>query len=249
MTIGIIVVAYNSASTIARTLKSISDQTFKPESVLIIDGKSTDDTIQVASQFYDLPLRIISEEDDGIYNAMNKGLRLIDTDIVGFLNSDDAYADYGFLERMNHVIHKDHNIKLYLGGVRYINQFGTVKRSWKVSEESLDFHDGGHPPHPGFYANRNLLMSLKGFNERYRIAADFDIMLRAVRSVKKSEVFLDNNIVVDMLMGGASNNSLKNILLGNSEIRHSLNSNGIKVGVFYTLKRLGSKALNFKFFS
>lgn len=247
MKIGIVIVAYNSALTIERTLKSIAHQIVLPDKVLIVDGKSTDNTLQIVSKFKELPITLVSEKDEGIYNAMNKGLRLIDTDVVGFLNSDDAYTDVKFIQRMYSVFRNQRQQKIFLGGVRYVNNSGDVKRVWRVSHESLNFRNGGHPPHPGFYAKRELLLEIGGFNESYNIAADFDLMLRALSRVNPNEVFLDNNLIVDMLEGGESNRSVINILRGNAEVRDSLNRNGIEVGFVYTVKRILKKISKYKF--
>ena len=241
MNISIIMVAYNSSLTIARALESIKKQTRPPYEVLLIDGNSKDDTLKVAKRFNSsLPLKIFSESDNGIYDAMNKGLRLAKGDIVGFLNTDDEYSNKDSLERVYKAFEENSNTEIFVSGVDYLKSENKISREWRLKGIS-PFYTGWHPPHPGFYTKRELLLNLKGFNESYKIASDFDLMLRSFQCVENEQVHIDKKKLVNMYLGGASNASFQNILLGNREIRASLNSMGFRVTWLYTLKRLVKK--------
>lgn len=239
----IVMVSYNSEKTIARALDSIFKQTRQPDEVLVIDGDSTDKTIRIIESYDCSYLRYTSEKDDGIYNAMNKGIKRAQGNILGFLNSDDELSDSQCLERIMSVFDRNEKIKIFMSGVDYVKSNGTISRKWRLNDIQ-PFKSGWHPPHPGFYAQRDLLRSVKGFEEKYRIASDFDIMLRCILRVERDSLFVDKGKVVNMYLGGASNASIKNILQGNKEIRHSLRSNGFAISILYTVKRLTQKFLS-----
>lgn len=240
--VGVIIVCYNSATTIRRTLLSIQCQTLQPDELIIIDGNSRDDTLGIIKEFSHLVTTLISEKDGGIYNAMNKGLEIATSDVIGFLNSDDEFSSSSSLETVKQGLLSKPKAKIFVSGVDYLSNDGSMARRWRIRKVE-SFESGWHPPHPGFYASTRLLKKLGGFNEDYQIAADFDLMLRVFSNVNVEEVVVDNGKIVNMYLGGASNASLKNILKGNAEIRRSFASNGKKVTIMYTVKRLMKKLL------
>ena len=236
-------VCFNSGATIRRALESIAFQIVQPDEVIIIDGGSKDNTLEILNDFSCLPLKVLSEPDNRIYNAMNKGLILSQSDVIGFLNSDDEFSDLGSLARVKESFVNDSQAQIFVSGVDYVKSSGVVSRKWRI-EKIQSFESGWHSPHPGFYALRELLLTLNGFNEDYRIASDFDLMFRSFLTVKNENIIVDAGKIVNMYLGGESNASLKNILRGNKEIRHSFRSNGIKVSLVYTIKRLINKILS-----
>ena len=243
MTISVIMVCFNSEKTIERALKSVLKQKVHPDELIVIDGGSTDDTLAKVNSFGDLVSMIISEPDSGIYNAMNKGLKLASCDIIGFLNSDDEYSSDDVIQKIKKSFNENQGTKIFVSGVDYLEANGGLSRRWRLEKvESFEF--GWHPPPPGFYASRSLLLELSGFNEEYRIAADFDLMLRSFLVTDISDIVVDDGKIVNMYLGGASNSSIKNILKGNAEIRKAFAKNGKKVTIIYTLKRLMKKLLN-----
>lgn len=243
MTVGVIMVTFNSESTIQRALSSLRNQSEKVDELIVVDGGSTDNTLAIVSCFDDVVTRVITEPDSGIYNAMNKGLGLSQSDIVGYLNSDDEFAHTTSVKMIKDNFKKNCGIKIFISGVDYLEPDGVLSRQWRLNGIG-HFISGWHPPHPGFYAKRSLLLNLGGFNENYRIASDFDLMLRCFLSVEKEEVAVDDGKIVNMYLGGASNSSLRNILKGNAEIRKSFVSNGINVTILYTLRRLTKKLIS-----
>ena len=236
-------VCYNSERTIERALSSIQRQKVLPDELIIIDGGSTDKTLKIVKSFGDMVNVIVSERDNGIYNAMNKGLKLASGDIVGFLNSDDEFSGDDAMHKINEAFRINKKTKIFVSGVDYLDANGSLSRRWRL-EKVKPFVSGWHPPHPGFYASRTLLMDLNGFNEAYRIASDFDLMLRSFIATEINDIYVDDGKIVNMFLGGASNASLRNIFQGNAEIRRSLTDNGIKVTIMYTLKRLTKKLIN-----
>ena len=241
MTIGIITVTFNSQNTIRRTLESIYIQSLLPNEVLIIDGASSDKTLNIVKEYESkLPIRILSEEDDGIYDAMNKGAKNSKSDVIGFLNSDDEYSDDKVIARIHSEFSRNKNLEIFVSGVDYMNSDGSLSRKWRLNGLK-PFRSGWHPPHPGFYTLRKLLLELNGFNQCYEIAADFDLMLRAFEKVDNENVVVHSDKIVNMYLGGASNAKISNILKGNREIRHSFRSLGIRVTYTYTIKRIIKK--------
>lgn len=243
MTIGIITVCYNSEKTISRTLKSIENQSVIPDELIIIDGGSSDRTLNIIQEFKNLPIKIVSESDDGIYNAMNKGLKMCSSDIVGFLNSDDSFYDDSCVSRIKRSFEGNAKLRIFTSGVNYVKADDSITRKWRVAKADMNFTSGGHVPHPGFYIQRQLLTKIGDFNESYKIASDFDFMLRAFNLVNHDEVHIDQGALVNMLEGGASNANIRNILRGNAEVRSSLKSNGYKVDLTHTITRLVKKLL------
>jgi glycosyltransferase involved in cell wall biosynthesis len=244
MTISVIMVAYNSSKTIARALTSIMNQSRLPYEVLLIDGKSEDETLRIAARFKNsIPLKVISESDEGIYNAMNKGLHLASGDVVGFLNTDDEYSDKDSLNRVYKAFKDNSDIEIFVSGVDYLNNDNKISRKWRLNGIK-PFQSGWHPPHPGFYASRKLLLQLDGFNEHYAIASDFDLMLRAFEKVDSENVVVDKDKVVNMYLGGTSNASISNIIKGNREILNSFKTQEIRVTYLYTVKRIVKKCLS-----
>lgn len=244
MTIGIITVTFNSQNTIRRTLESICRQSIHPHEVLIIDGASSDKTLNIVKEYKSsLPIRILSEEDDGIYDAMNKGIKNSRSDIIGFLNSDDEFSDDEVIARIHSEFSRNKNLKIFVSGVDYLNSDGSLSRKWRLNGIK-PFRSGWHPPHPGFYTLRKILLELNGFNQCYEIAADFDLMLRAFENVDNENVAVHTDKVVNMYLGGASNAKISSILKGNREILHSFKSLNIRVTYTYTVKRIIKKFLS-----
>ena len=238
--ISIITVAFNSEKTIKETLESVRNQITKPNQYIIVDGGSTDMTLSILQDYSDIITDIISEKDDGIYDAMNKGLSLVNCDIVGFLNSDDTYIDKYVLDRVKSSF--EEGVKIFCGGINYVDSSGFIKREWLLRDSRNNIQGGWHPPHPGFFCKNSLYQKLGNFNLDYKIAADFDLMIRFILS-NMTEIKIYPYPLVNMKLGGASNVSLKNILIGNKDVRTSLKSLGFNVGFFYTIRRMFSKLI------
>ena len=231
MKISVITVAYNSGKTISDTLRSVAEQRYPDVEYIVIDGGSTDDTRAKVQQFGGTVSRFVCEPDRGIYDAMNKGLRLASGDFVGFLNADDMFAGPDTLARMARAM-ADSDI--VYGDLVYVDAVdtGRVVRHWRSGR----FHPGRlpygwMPPHPTFYVRHGGLGRLE-FDLRYRIAADYDFMLRHL-SQPQARVAYAAEVLVRMRTGGASNRSLSALWRKSREDYQALRSNG--VGGLWTL--------------
>lgn len=228
--ITIITVSFNSEKTIKKTLESVANQTFKNIEHLIIDGKSIDNTLLITKKFSHIK-KIISTNDDGIYHAMNKGLELASGDVIGFLNSDDFYANDKVLETVAKEFKRDKSLEACYADLVYVNRFKTSKivRYFKSKEFKKGlFSKGWCPPHPTFFVLRSVYQRLGKFDLNYRIASDVDLMMRFLEIYKVKFQYIPE-IWVKMRMGGITNKNLKNIWIQNQEILNSFHKNGLSV--------------------
>ncbi len=228
MKITVITVALNSARTIADTLKSVASQSYPDVEHVIIDGGSTDATLALARQWGRTGMRVLSEPDTGIYDAMNKGLRLAEGDLVGFLNADDVFNDAEVLAVVAAAAN-DRRVDAVYGDLVYVANADPERvvrhwRSGKWAPRRLRF--GWMPPHPTLYVRRALIEQLGGFDRMLRIAADYDFMLRVLRRPGINVAYV-NKVLVRMRMGGISNRSLRLLLRKSREDLISLRRNEI----------------------
>lgn len=244
MKISIVTITYNAAQHISYTLESVLTQNIRPYEHVFIDGKSSDGTqglIRKYEKACNYKVKLISEIDEGIYDAMNKGLDLVQGDYILYLNAGDYFASKNVLN----LYHDNYipNALVYASNINYVDSKYNISREWRLSSYPGNFKSGWHVAHPGFLAEINLLRSLKGFNLEYKIASDFDLMLRAVKSIDSGQLVILDNVTVNMLEGGFSNGSIWNILRGNQEVRKSIRLSGEKVTIIYTLSRLFMKLI------
>jgi len=211
--ISVVTACHNSEATLACTIKSFRAQTHPRKELLIIDGGSTDRTLDIAKKFADQDVRIVSERDKGIYDAMNKGLRLYTGDAIGFLNSDDTFHDAEALARVAAGLETAEAVH---GDVAIVKDHQTkrVIRSWRGEPfKSGRFRQGWMPPHPTFYMRRSLGDRTGEFDLSYSSAADYDYMLRALELHAKSTAYIPGPMV-DFLAGGQSS-GLRRVVLAN----------------------------------
>ena len=157
MKISIITATYNSADTVEDTIKSIVGQTYPNVEYIIVDGGSTDGTLDIVNRYKDRITRVISEKDNGIFDAFNKGIALTTGDIVGILNSDDFYADSSVIQNVADKF-KSSSVDTVYGDLVYIDPQDTsiVRRLWRAGEyQKSKFKTGWMPPHPTFFAKEN----------------------------------------------------------------------------------------------
>ncbi|MFC1773121.1 glycosyltransferase family 2 protein [Pseudomonadota bacterium] len=226
--ITVITVCYNSARTIEATLSSIAAQTFKDIEHIVVDGGSTDHTLEIVGQWRGHEICLVSEPDKGIYDAMNKGLALADGEVVGFLNSDDLYADCFVLEQVADVF-TDGTIEASFADLIYVDKedIDTVVRYWKSSSFCDGaFSSGWCPAHPTFYARKSVFSRLGNFDESYKLAADAELMMRFLECGHISSCYVPN-VWVKMRVGGETNRSLRNIIKQNQEILDALKRHGL----------------------
>ena len=205
MNISIITCSYNSINTIDDTIKSVLSQKDASIEYIIVDGLSNDGTVDIIKKYYGKIYKFISEKDSGIYDAMNKGIKLSDGDIIGFLNADDVYYDESVISKVVKVFESLKVDSVY-GDLIYISgDNDKIKRYWKSGDYDINnFKKGWMPPHPAFFVRRGIYDKYGGFNESYRISADYDLMVRLLYKNKISAFYLPE-ILVKMKTGGVSN--------------------------------------------
>jgi glycosyltransferase len=216
MRISAITACYNSRSTIENTIQSFLRQSHPDKELLVIDGGSTDGTLEILKRFNDSAIRVISEADKGIYDAMNKGLANYVGDAIGFLNSDDAYHDETSLVKIAEALEKSDAV---YGDLDMVRDHVTKKvvREWRAGDFTPGaFRNGWMPPHPTCYLRRGLVEKTGAFDLGYRISADYDFMLRAFELHRPCVRYIPH-VLVDFMVGGASTSGPFAVIRGNLE--------------------------------
>jgi len=242
MKISIITATYNSAATVRDTLESVLSQTHRDWELIIEDGLSQDDTLKIVREYEsqcDGRLRIFSEKDEGLYDAMNRGIARATGDVIGILNSDDFYYDARVLEDINRVM-EDEAVDCVFGDLQFVRADDPTRvvRTWKGSPYKKGaFLKGWHPAHPSFYARRACFTQYGVFNTGYAVSADFELMLRFLEVGQAAGRYIPRYFV-KMRMGGESTGSLRNIIRGNKSILRAFRDHGLKPAPFFLLRRM-----------
>jgi glycosyltransferase involved in cell wall biosynthesis len=227
MKISVITAVRNGRATLADALDSALAQDHPDTELIVIDGASTDGTLEVIQRYARRLAHVVSEPDGGIYDALNKGLRLAGGDAVGFLHADDRFAHDRVLSRIATAL-ADPRVDACYGDLLYVRRDDPtqVVRHWRAGE----YHPrrliwGWMPPHPTFYARRAVYQRLGGFDSRYRIAADYDCLLRLLGGGVACAYLPE--VLIHMRLGGASNRSPRNLLEKSREDYQALRRNRI----------------------
>jgi len=226
--ISVITAVYNSRETIADAIVSVIDQSFPNIEFIVIDGFSTDGTSEIIEQFRDQIDVLVSEPDEGIYDALNKGIMYANGDVVGFLHADDIFASTDVLSRIAESF-ADVSIDAVFGDLVYVDKSDPNKviRYWQSGDFDISkLKLGWMPPHPTFYVRRSVYEKLGGFDTSFHISADYDCMLRLLIQTDLKVRYI-NEIFVRMRVGGKSNRSLKNILIKMIEDTRVIKKNGV----------------------
>lgn len=233
MKTSIITVTLNSEKTIKETIESVIRQNHQNIEHIVIDGGSSDNTISIVQSYKKHISTLISENDYGIYDAMNKGIDVSTGDIIGFLNSDDFYANNEVIYSVLKEFRNNPKIDACYSDLIYVDKFNTSKiiRYFKSSrfKEGL-FSKGWCPPHPTFFAKRSVYESFGKFDTNYQISSDVDLMMRFLEKHKIKTQYIPE-VWVKMRTGGTTNKNLKNIWLQNKEILLSFNKNNLSVNI------------------
>jgi glycosyltransferase involved in cell wall biosynthesis len=234
LTISIITACYNSAATIGDTLQSVALQNYDNIEHIIVDGASSDNTLEIVSYFPHVS-KVISEKDKGIYDAMNKGVAQATGDVVGILNSDDVYANRFVISKvMNEFAKKD--VDAVYADLQYVrsNDLQRVTRTWHSGNFSKrKFYYGWMPPHPTFFVRREVYEKIGNFNCSLRSAADYEFMLRVLLKNDFSVSYIPQ-VLVKMRTGGMSNATLSHRFRANREDREAWRINNI-TPYFFTI--------------
>jgi glycosyltransferase len=228
MKISVITVTFNSALTILDTVKSLNSQDYPDIEHIVVDGASTDATLEIVKQYGDRVKTVISEEDKGIYDALNKGIAIATGDIVGFLHSDDLFTDDRSLSRIAEKFCKEAADAVY-GDLNYVSRSDTTKiiRRWVSGNfKRSKFKNGWMPPHPTLYMKREHYFALGCFDLKFSISADYESMLRYFWKNELSAVYIPK-VLINMRVGGESNRSFRNICKKTKEDGQAMIKNGI----------------------
>jgi len=245
MKISIITVSYNSASTIRDTIESVLNQTYSDIEYILVDGASKDDTLSIIKSYGNKISKLISEKDNGIYDAMNKGISVATGDVIGILNSDDFYSHSNVIKNVVQIFEKDTDAVyadlVYVSGA----DKNKIVRTWKAGKYEIgSFQKGWMPPHPTFFVKKSVYEKLGMFTDQLKSAADYEIMLRFIHKHQIKLSYLPE-IIVHMRTGGASNISLKNRLKANREDKKAWKMNGLKPSPLTFIKKPLSKLSQF----
>jgi glycosyltransferase len=242
--VSIITTSFNSKNTIDDTIKSVLFQMYKNIEYIIIDGGSTDGTVDIIKKYEDKIASWISESDNGATDAMNKGIKMATGEIVGILHSDDMYADSSVIEEVVNTISKEKTDTCY-GDLVYVDRNNTEKviRRWKSGNFSRQkFEWGWMPPHPTFFLRRELYKKYGFFNTNFQIADDYELMLRFLYKFGCSTTYVPK-VLVKMRTGGNSRPSLINTIKSNIECYQAWKINGLNPNPFtFILKPLSKIA-------
>lgn len=241
MNITIITVSYNSKDTIEHTFRSILNQDYANYEYIVVDGASDDGTLNIINKYqseFQGRMRWISEKDKGLYDAMNKGIRLANGDIIGFLNSDDFFNFDNVLKKIVRKFEEDSSLDSVYADINYVkkNNPRKIVRRW-TSGPRRSFKTGWHPAHPAFYVKREVYQKYGLFDTSFELAADFELMLRFLDRFKISTYYI-NKPFVNMRLGGVTNNSYRNFLKQNIECIRAFQKNNLSINFTYPIYRL-----------
>ena len=241
MRFSIVTATFNSASTVRDTIESVLAQSSTDYEYIVVDGGSKDETLTIVKEYMPLfngRMRYISEPDNGIYDAMNKGFKMAKGDILALINSDDFFCDIEALVKISKCLDDNPLTDGVYANLCYVSpkDKNQIVRKW-VTGNQRPFKKGWLPAHPTFYIKRALYEKYGYFNLDYKLAADFELMLRFVEKYGIKLVYLEEYLV-HMRLGGATSKSIRNVVKQNKECVRAFRENGLPVGPFYTLYRL-----------
>jgi glycosyltransferase involved in cell wall biosynthesis len=242
LSVSIITVSYNSVGTINDTINSVLSQTYKNIEYIIIDGLSVDGTIELIQSFGNRISKFISQPDNGIYDAINKVINIASGDIIGILNSDDFFYNNFVIEKIVNSF-LENEIDAVIGDVQFIDPEKTSKIVRYYSSQHFNprkFRYGFMPPHPSFYAKKELFENLGFYKTDYKIAADYELLIRFLYINKIKYKYLDMPFV-SMRTGGVSNKSFYSNFILNKEIVRACKENGINTNYILVYSKYFSK--------
>ena len=245
MKISIVTAAFNSAETIRDTFDSILDQNYDDYEYIVIDGKSKDATVDIIKEYepkFNGKMRWISEKDSGLYDAMNKGIRMAFGEYVGILNSDDFFTSADVLSSVAETLEKSPVDAVY-ADVEYVNPENlerVVRHYSSAGFKRWKMRIGLMPAHPTFYARKELFDKFGYYRTDYKIAADYELLLRFI-FVNKITTHYIPKVFVTMRTGGVSTNSLKVHWRIMKEHLHAFRINGCYSDVFLQSLRYWGK--------
>ncbi|UZR95489.1 glycosyltransferase family 2 protein [Chondrinema litorale] len=244
--VSIITISYNNVSTILDTIKSVGSQTYSNIEYIVVDGASNDGTLNIIKKNQDIISKYISETDEGIYDAMNKGIQLATGEIVGILNADDFFYNKNTLASVVEAFNK-YNVEAIFGDIVFVSDSNHDKviRYYSAKKWHPDkFVWGYMPPHPSFFAKSDLYKKFGLFKTDYHIAADYELLIRFLKVNEVKYKYLPI-VTTKMRMGGASTKNLYSNYLLNKEIIRACKENGLYTNVFMVYSKYIKKIFEF----
>lgn len=248
--ISIITATFNSAKTLKDTIQSVLRQTNKDFEYLIIDGGSTDETIDIVKSYeseFSGKLKWVSEKDQGIYDAMNKGIKMASGDVVGILNSDDYFTSDDILQTIADAF-KCQNVDAIYGDIHFIRDGNPQKCVRYYSSRMFRpfwLRFGFMPAHPSFYCKREIFDKAGLYSLDYKIGADYEMMVRLFKRHKIKSLYVNKDLVT-MRTGGASNNNVRSRLTLIEEDVKACRVNGIYTNRFFIMLKFLYKIFEFR---
>jgi glycosyltransferase involved in cell wall biosynthesis len=227
--ISIITATYNSAATVKDTLESVSKQTYQNIEHIIVDGLSKDNTVAIAKQYN---VKIICEKDKGLYDAINKGIKASTGDVVGILNSDDFFPNENVISKVADAFEKNNTHAVY-GNIAFVKpeNLNKIIRQYNSAKFTLGkFKYGYMPAHPSFYAKKSCFEQYGYYYTDYKIAADYELLMRFMYTHKITSAYINENLVY-MRTGGVSNQNLKSRYILNKEIVKACKANNVNTNM------------------
>jgi len=246
MKVSIVTVCYNSAKHIKSAIDSVINQSYDNIEYIIIDGASKDNTLEIIQSYGNKIAKVVSEPDKGIYDAMNKGLKMATGDVVGIINSDDFYMNNNVIADVVKEMELKQVDSLFADLI-FVEENNTEKqvRYWKSKPfVKGSFFKGWHPSHPTFFVKNKIYKKYGYFKPEFTLAADFELMLRFLEKYNVSACYLPQSIV-KMRLGGASNGNLKSMITQNKECYNSFKVNDLNVSILYPIYRLLPKLIQY----
>jgi glycosyltransferase involved in cell wall biosynthesis len=246
MKFSIITVCLNSDKTILYTLNSILNQTYKNIEHIIVDGGSTDKTLEIIKKYPFKNKKFFSTNQKGIYSALNEGIKRATGDYISVLHSDDIYQNNYILEEVSKIIKKNKEYEIFLGNAVYFRKIiSKISRYYSGYDFKIkDLKYGIMPPHTGSFIKKNIYRKFGYYKINYNIASDFDFFLRALL-IHKVKFFQINKVIVRMKAGGISGKNLFSYFISSKEIMRSFKENKIISNIFNITSRLLLKSLQF----
>lgn len=245
MKVSIITVCYNSAATIQDSLDSVARQDYTNIEYIVVDGASSDGTLDLIAQYTESVSLLISETDRGLYDAMNKGIQAATGDVIGILNSDDIYESDTVISDVVRSFESNQGSDMVFGDVVFVKpeQMDVVIRLYNAARfKAWKLRFGWMPPHPATFIKKSAYDQTGLYSLEYKISADYDMFVRMLL-VKKLKLARLNMVLVRMRAGGVSTAGIRSNIILNNEIVKACRNNGIYTNIFMVLSKVPFKLL------
>lgn len=241
--VSVITVCFNSDATIRDTLESVLSQSYRNIEHIIVDGGSKDSTMDIVAEYRESLGPVLSEPDNGLYDAMNKGIGLASGEIIGILNSDDFYERHDVIEAVATTFQRDSSLDLVFGDVVFVQppDLETVSRYYRAGHfRPWKLRFGWMPPHPATFVKKAVYEKHGKYRLDMKISADYEMFVRWLSNAKLNYRWM-NRVIVRMRAGGVSTGGLKSSLVLNKEIVRACKENGLYTNLFLVLTKIPFK--------